>query len=98
MDQEAATKKFAEINSAYEVLSKPGKSSWCLTVVDLRQRYDNGDDPNNPQGGQQGHPFAQGFPGGGFPQGFPGGGGGGGGPFMFQQGGQGQNVKFEFHF
>jgi DnaJ family protein C protein 3 len=76
--------KMAQINEAYEVLSDP----------ELRARFDNGDDPNDPTGGAGGNPFAHhsgggmpfffqqggGFPGGGFPGGgFPGGGGGGGG-------------------
>ncbi|KAF1988281.1 DnaJ-domain-containing protein [Aulographum hederae CBS 113979] len=78
---EEAQKKMAEINEAYEVLKDP----------ELRQRFDHGDDPNNPEQ-QQGHPF-QGSPFGGgqqqfvFRQGGPqfkfqqGGGGGGGFPF-----------------
>lgn len=77
--------KMQAINEAYEVLSD----------TELRGRYDNGDDPNDPSGGQGGNPFAHhagggGMPfffqqafggqGGGFPGGgFPGGGGGGGG-------------------
>jgi DnaJ homolog subfamily C member 3 len=81
-DKEAAEKKMAEINQAYEVLSNP----------ELKQRYDMGDDPNDPTGGfgggghedffGGGHPifFHQG--GGGGPFG-GGGGGGGGGPFQF---------------
>lgn len=70
----------ATLNEAYEVLSDP----------ELRQRFDNGDDPNDPSsqaGGpfQQGgaHPFAQFF------QQAAGGGGSffqhsGGMPFQFQ--------------
>jgi len=72
----------AAINEAYEVLSDP----------ELKARFDNGDDPNNPE--QQGNPFhgspfGQGQGGQQFffrqgpGQGFPGGGGGG---FKFQQG------------
>jgi len=84
--KEEAEKKMASINEAYEVLSDP----------ELKQRFDNGDDPNNPEQQQGGHPF-QGSPFGGqqfvFRQGggFPGGGGGfpGGGQFKFQQGGGG---------
>lgn len=80
----AAERKMAAINEAYEVLSDP----------ELKARYDQGDDPNDPARGQGGgppggHPFG-GFGGGGGPQfvfrqggGFPGGGGG----FKFQGGG-----------
>ena len=95
MDSEAATKRFSEINSAYEVLSNP----------ELRARYDNGDDPNNPNQNQQ--MFQQGgFPGGfgGF-GGFPGGqkivfkqGGPGGGQQFFQNGKGGQKMRFNFNF
>lgn len=80
IDKEEAQKKMAAINEAYEVLSDP----------ELKQRFDNGDDPNNPEQ-QQGHPFH------GSPFGGPGGqqfffkqGGGGGGPF----GGGGGGFKF----
>ncbi|KAI9772029.1 MAG: hypothetical protein M1840_001317 [Geoglossum simile] len=72
--KEAAEKKMAGINEAYEVLSDP----------ELRQRFDNGDDPNSqerqqhpfhgsPFGGGNGQQFfysgGDGFPGG-FPNGF----------------------------
>ena len=78
---EEAQSKMAAINEAYEVLSDP----------ELKARFDNGDDPNNPE--QQGNPFhgspfGQGQGGQQFffrqgpGQGFPGGGGG----FKFQQG------------
>lgn len=81
---EEAQKKMAAINEAYEVLSDP----------ELRQRFDNGDDPNNPEQQQHGNPFhGSPFGGGGGQQfffqqggGFPGGGGGfkfQGGPFGF---------------
>ena len=66
----AAEKKMASINEAYEVLSDP----------ELRARFDNGDDPNDPES-QRGNPF-QGSP-------F-----GGGQQFFFQQGGGGPHVKF----
>ncbi|KAJ3328847.1 DnaJ sub C member 3 [Gonapodya sp. JEL0774] len=60
--REAIERKMQDINAAHEVLSDD----------ELRQRYDNGDDPNDPtsqQGaGGQRHPFQ-------------------GQPFMFQQGG-----------
>ena len=75
----------AAVNEAYEVLSNP----------ELRQRFDNGDDPNDPTAQQQGgNPFAGGFPGGQFAQffqqGFGGGSGGyGGGGYGGQQGGYG---------
>jgi DnaJ family protein C protein 3 len=84
-DKGGSEAKMAAVNEAYEVLSKP----------ELRQRFDAGDDPNDPMSQQGGHPFtgfsgdhfAQffqqgGFPGGGFP-----GGGGGGGSFKFHFGG-----------
>lgn len=67
----AAEKKMAAINEAYEVLSDP----------ELKQRYDNGDDPNDPTSGQQGNPFqGGGNPFGGF------GGPGGGRQFVFKSG------------
>ncbi|BEJ17604.1 hypothetical protein CspHIS471_0610050 [Cutaneotrichosporon sp. HIS471] len=73
--------KMATINEAYEVLSDS----------ELRSRYDNGDDPNDPSGGQGGNPFAH--HGGGMPfffqQGFQGGGGG-------FPGGGGQKFHFQF--
>ncbi|KAF1811186.1 TPR-like protein [Eremomyces bilateralis CBS 781.70] len=84
MSKEAAEKRMAEINGAYEILSDP----------ELRARFDNGDDPNNPQQ-QQGAPFQ------GSPFGGPGGQqfffrqGGGGGGFRFPGGGQ---FKFEGGF
>ena len=72
----------AVVNEAYEVLSNP----------ELRQRFDNGDDPNDPMQGQGGpfpgggHPFAHFFQqaagSGGF-QFRAGGGGGGPGGFSF---------------
>ncbi|KAF2177395.1 DnaJ-domain-containing protein [Zopfia rhizophila CBS 207.26] len=92
---EEAQTKMAAINEAYEVLSDP----------ELKARFDNGDDPNNPE--QQGNPF-QGSPFGGFGgqggqqfffrqgpgQGFP----GGGGSFKFQQGGGGFQFPGGFGF
>jgi DnaJ homolog subfamily C member 3 len=50
LSKDAAEKKMAIINEAYEVLSD----------AELRQRFDNGDDPNSQEGqqrGQGGHPF-----------------------------------------
>ena len=63
----------AAVNEAYEVLSNP----------ELRQRFDNGEDPNDPAGGQQGgNPFGGAH--------FS-----GGNPFQFfQHSGSG----FQFHF
>jgi len=88
-DRPAAEKKMASINEAYEVLSDP----------ELKERFDRGEDPNDPMANMQGHggpfqgqPFfhqqrSGGFPGGGNPfQGFPGG-GGGGQQFNFKFGG-----------
>lgn len=77
MSKEAAEKKMAGINEAYEVLSNP----------ELRARFDRGDDPNSQDGsGGGGHPF-HGSP---FSGGFGGGnpfmfqqGGGGGFKFNF---------------
>lgn len=63
--KEEAEKKMAAINEAYEVLSDP----------ELKTRYDNGEDPNDPMARQGGNPF-QGSP-------F----GAGGQQFFFQQGG-----------
>ena len=75
-DKGGSQEKMAQINEAWGVLGDE----------ELRKRYDQGDDPNDPMGGQQGgygnpfaqggHPFEmffqqQGF-GGGFPGGFPG--------------------------
>ncbi|CRK36313.1 hypothetical protein BN1708_016519, partial [Verticillium longisporum] len=50
LTKEAAEKKMAAINEAYEVLSDP----------ELRERFDRGDDPND-QEQQRGNPF-QGSP------------------------------------
>ncbi|KAJ7166098.1 hypothetical protein C8R46DRAFT_900073 [Mycena filopes] len=79
-DKGGTEAKMANLNEAYEVLSNP----------ELRARFDNGEDPNDPsgghpfqQGGGGGHPFAQFFQGQG---GFPGGGGGGGFQFHFSHG------------
>ncbi|KAF9461455.1 co-chaperone [Collybia nuda] len=86
-DKGGSEAKMAAVNEAYEVLSKP----------ELRQRFDNGDDPNDPMAQQGGHPFhgqhpfAQFFQGGG--SGFPGGGGGGGFGGGFPGGG-----GFQFHY
>ncbi|KAF7314087.1 hypothetical protein HMN09_00567800 [Mycena chlorophos] len=62
-DKGGSEQKMAALNEAYEVLSDP----------ELRQRFDNGEDPNDPSAGhpfqQGGNPFAQFFQGGGFPGG-----------------------------
>ncbi|KAF8950933.1 hypothetical protein BGZ52_001036 [Haplosporangium bisporale] len=71
-------KKMAALNEAYEVLSDK----------ELRQRFDNGDDPNDPQSGQ--NPFGQGF--GGNPFFFH----QGGSPFGQQDGGGGFQFNFQF--
>ncbi|KAH9962462.1 hypothetical protein BC827DRAFT_1130306 [Russula dissimulans] len=87
-DKGGSEAKMAVVNEAYEVLSNP----------ELRQRYDNGDDPNDPMQGQGGP-----FPGGSFA------GGPGGHPFtqFFQQAagsgfqfraGGGGPGGFSFHF
>ncbi|WFD26505.1 hypothetical protein MNAN1_001488 [Malassezia nana] len=50
-DKGGSQEKMAEINEAFGVLNDP----------ELKARYDQGDDPNDPTGGQQGgyeHPFA----------------------------------------
>ena len=75
---EEAQKKMAAINEAYEVLSDP----------ELKERFDRGDDPNDPtQGG--GQPF----------QGSPFGFGPGGQPVFFQQrGGGGPGFQGGFKF
>jgi DnaJ family protein C protein 3 len=82
-DKGGSEAKMAVVNEAYEVLSDP----------ELRQRFDNGDDPNDPMQGQGGgpsggHPFSQFFQqaaGSGF-QFRSGGGGPGGFSFNFQGG------------
>jgi len=90
-DKGGSEAKMATLNEAYEVLSDP----------ELRARFDNGDDPNDPSGGMGGNPFAQGgqpfaqFFGGGFPA------GGAGGFSGFSSGGgfSGSGPGgFQFHF
>lgn len=86
--QEEAQKKMSAINEAYEVLSDP----------ELKERFDRGEDPNDPTAGQQpfqGSPF--GFGPGGQPVFFQqrsGSSGGGGGGFKFQAGGPGGGFQF----
>ena len=89
MDADSVSRKMAEINSAYEVLSNEGAPLLpeVLLTGELRTRYDNGDDPNDHEG-QQGYPGGQPFM---FQQ--------GGQNFFFQHGGkpfQGGNFKFHF--
>ncbi|KAI0773549.1 hypothetical protein C8Q74DRAFT_1265312 [Fomes fomentarius] len=67
-DKGGSEAKMATVNEAYEVLSNP----------ELRQRFDNGDDPNDPMAQQGGNPFqGSAFPGhfAQFFNGFPNGGG-----------------------
>lgn len=77
LDKDQVLQKMSDINHAHEVLGNE----------ETRARYDQGEDPNDPQQQQGGHHhgghhfFQQGFPGGGFP--FPGGGGGGNFHFNF---------------
>ena len=76
-DKGGSEAKMALLNEAYEVLSNP----------ELRQRFDNGEDPMDPMTGQGGSPFAAGeHP---FAQ-------------FFQQGGArtypGNAGGFQFHF
>ncbi|KAI0333394.1 hypothetical protein GY45DRAFT_1319698 [Cubamyces sp. BRFM 1775] len=63
-DKGGSEAKMAAVNEAYEVLSDP----------ELRQRFDNGDDPNDPMAGQGGNPFTGGYPGREFAQFFQSGG------------------------
>jgi DnaJ family protein C protein 3 len=73
ISKEEAEKKMTAVNEAYEVLSDP----------ELKAKFDNGEDPNDPMANQGGNPF-QGSP---FGQ--------GGQQFFFQQGGGGQR-QFKF--
>ncbi|CAO3564579.1 unnamed protein product [Mortierella alpina] len=79
MSPDQVEKKMAALNEAYEVLSTP----------ELKERFDNGDDPNDPQGQQ--NPFSQGFAG--HPFFFQ---QGGGSPFQQQSGGGGFQFNFQF--
>lgn len=86
-DKGGSEAKMAQVNEAYETLSSPGKQRcryniFCLAQLifaELRQRFDNGDDPNDPSS-QGGAPFT------GYGSPF----GGGDHPFahFFQQAGQ----------
>ncbi|KAF8582449.1 TPR-like protein [Ramaria rubella] len=73
-DKGGSEATMAAVNQAYEVLSNP----------ELRSRFDNGDDPNDPTSGQgtYAHPFAQ-----------------GGHPFQFFQQSHGHGAReFKFAF
>ena len=84
-DKGGSEAKMAVVNEAYEVLSNP----------ELRQRFDNGDDPNDPMQGQGG-PFPGGHSGGHFTQFFQQAAGSG---FQFRTGGGGGGPGgFSFHF
>ncbi|TPX57895.1 hypothetical protein PhCBS80983_g03487 [Powellomyces hirtus] len=79
LPKEAVEKKMGELNEAYTTLNDDA----------LRARVDNGEDPNDANAGQGGHPF-HGSPF--FQQ-------GGGFPFQFQQGhGGGSPFQFKFNF
>lgn len=91
-DKGGSEAKMAALNEAYEVLSNPGTFQLCFphasstnNLIELRQRFDNGDDPNDQQAGspfagQASHPFAQFFQ-------QQGGGGHGGFQFHYSYGG-----------
>ena len=86
--KEAAEKKMAQINEAWEVLSDP----------ELKAKFDRGEDPNDPMASQGGNPF-QGSPfGGGQQFFFQQSGGGGGQRFKFSAGGGGGNPFGGFPF
>ncbi|KIW89018.1 uncharacterized protein Z519_10503 [Cladophialophora bantiana CBS 173.52] len=76
VSKEEAEKKMTSINEAYEVLSDP----------ELKAKFDNGEDPNDPMANQGGHSF-QGSP-------F----GAGGQQFFFQQGFPGSGGQRQFKF
>lgn len=92
-DKGGKPEKMAEINEAFGVLND----------AELKARFDQGDDPNDPMGGHQGgygNPFSQGAAGGHpfaqfFQQGGP---GGDGSQFFFQQGGGGGGGGRRMHF
>ncbi|KAF9037051.1 hypothetical protein BJ165DRAFT_1503016 [Panaeolus papilionaceus] len=96
-DKGGSEAKMAALNEAYEVISNP----------ELRQRFDNGEDPMDPNAGQGnpwaggagGHPFAQFFQQQGGGHGFPGSGFQGGFPGGgFPGGGRSGGGGFQFHF
>lgn len=69
-EKKAAEKKFMDIAAAKEVLTDP----------EMRQKYDSGEDPLDPESGNGDHPFRHG----GQQFHFPGGNPFGGGPFQFK--------------
>ena len=77
-DKGGSEDKMAAVNEAYEVLSN----------AELRARFDNGDDPNDPMSGHGGggNPFGNMY----FQQ------GSGGNPFQFFQQGGGGGFQFQF--
>ena len=78
VSKEEAEKKMTSINEAYEVLSDP----------ELKAKFDNGEDPNDPMANQGGNPF----------HGSPFGQGQGGQQFFFQQGSGGGGGQRQFKF
>ncbi|KAH7886607.1 hypothetical protein F5I97DRAFT_1019022 [Phlebopus sp. FC_14] len=96
-DKGGSEAKMATVNEAYEVLSNPGEYTRGIItatvrgslITELRQRFDNGDDPNDPNS-QGGHPFT------GFNGGFGGFRGGAEHPFahFFQHAGQRGGFSF----
>ncbi|KAH8105446.1 hypothetical protein BXZ70DRAFT_1070055 [Cristinia sonorae] len=83
-DKGGSEAKMAAVNEAYEVLNNP----------ELRARFDNGDDPNDPMAQQGGFPFPGGAGGHPFAQFFQQGGGGN----FFQGGGFPGGGSYQFHF
>ena len=68
LSNEEVQKRMSEVNLAYEVLSNPGNFHF---IIESREKYDAGEDPNDPRNqsqNQQGGGFPGGF--GGFPGGF----------------------------
>ncbi|KAK3322090.1 hypothetical protein B0H66DRAFT_553328 [Apodospora peruviana] len=76
-----AAKQGLTKEAAEKKMSSINEAYEVLSDPELRARFDRGDDPNSHEGQQQGGPF----------------GGGGGHPFMFQQGGPGGG-QFQFKF
>lgn len=76
-----ASKQGISKEEAEKKMASINEAYEVLIDPELRARFDNGDDPNSNEP-QQGHPFGGGF--------------GGGNPFMYQQGGGGQQFQFKF--
>jgi DnaJ family protein C protein 3 len=55
-DKGGSEAKMARVNEAYGLLTNPGKQLFTVNITELRRRFDNGDDPNDP-GSQGGAPF-----------------------------------------